>query len=127
MKSVAAAGLLAANSLGDVRHWKAELLFFFIQLLWRKQATTGYKVKLNNPNSEIRRFFYSLNVSDNMKELSREVGVQRKDDIAIRQVLLKKKGAMMEGKDFEVGEIWLQIPIAISVINESSLTEHPPL
>lgn len=73
------------------------------------------------------QIFYSLNASDNMKELSREVGVQRKDDIAFRQVLLKKKGAMMEGKDFEVGETWLQIPIAISVINESSLTEHPPL
>lgn len=39
-----------------------------------------------------------------MKELFREVGVQRKDDISIRQVLLKKKGGMMERKDFEVGE-----------------------
>lgn len=59
-----------------------------------------------------------------MKELFREVDVQRKDDIAIRQVLLKKKGGMMERKDFEVAETWLQIPVAISVINESSLTEH---
>lgn len=37
-----------------------------------------------------------------MKELFREVDVQRKDDIAIRQVLLKKKGGMMERKDFEL-------------------------
>lgn len=67
---------------------------------------------------------FLLNASDNMKELFREVDVQRKDDIAIRQVLLKKKGGMMERKDFEVAETWLQIPVAISVINESSLTEH---
>lgn len=104
-------------TLCDVRRWKAELLFFFTQLLWRKQGTAGSEVKLNNPNAEIRRFFHSLHVSDNMKELSREVGVQRKDDIAIRQVLLKKKCAMMEGKDFEVGETWLQIPIA-SFVNK---------
>ena len=48
-----------------------------------------------------------------MKEMFREGGVQRKDGIAIREVLLKRKGGILERKDIGFGETWLQIPILL--------------
>lgn len=45
-----------------------------------------------------------------MKKIFGEGGVQRKNGIAIKQVLLKREGDILQRKDFGVGETWLQIP-----------------